>query len=117
MATEFMVSYAYDYINRVNPVGFFGMVFVLEGTSTKLATAGAEALMKSLDLGSECFRYLTSHGSLDLEHMNFFRDLMGRIDRPEDKEAIIHVAQRMFILFANLFRSISLEPVNRHAVA
>jgi long-chain acyl-CoA synthetase len=117
IATEFMVSYAYDYINRVNPVGFFGMVFVLEGTSTKLATAGSEALMKSLKLGSECFRYLTSHGSLDIEHMNFFRDLMGRIDHPEDKEAIIHMAQRMFILFANLFRSISLEPASQHAVA
>jgi hypothetical protein len=49
--------------------------------------------------------------------MNFFRDLMGRIDHPEDKEAIIHMAQRMFILFANLFRSISLEPASRHAVA
>jgi long-subunit acyl-CoA synthetase (AMP-forming) len=117
MATEFMVSYAYDYINRVNPVGFFGMVFVLEGTSTKLATVGAEALMKSLNLSSECFRYLTSHGSLDIEHMNFFRDLMGRIDHLEDKAAIIHMAQRMFILFANLFRSISIEPASRHAVA
>ncbi len=117
MATEFMISYAYDFINRVNPVGFFGMVFVLEGTSTKLATSGAEALMRSLKLNADCFRYLTSHGSLDLEHMNFFRDLMGRIDRPEDKNAIIHMAQRMFILFANVFRSIPLEPASRHATA
>jgi long-chain acyl-CoA synthetase len=117
MATEFMVSYAYDFVNRVNPVGFFGMVFVLEGTSTKLATAGAEALMRSLELNADCFRYLTSHGSLDLEHMNFFRDLMGRIGHPEDKKAIIHMAQRMFILFANVFRSIPLEPANRHAMA
>ena len=108
MATEFMVSYAYDFINRINPVGFFGMVYVLEGTSTKLATTGAEALMRSLKLNAECFKYLTSHGSLDLEHMNFFRELMGRIDCPEDKEAIIHMAQRMFILFANVFRSIPL---------
>jgi len=117
MATEFMVSYAYDFINRVNPVGFFGMVFVLEGTSTKLATAGAEALMRSLNLKSDCFKYLTSHGSLDIEHMNFFRGLMGRVDHPEDKEAIIHMAQRMFVLFANVFRSIPLGSESRHAVA
>ncbi len=116
MATEFMVSYAYDFINRVNPVGFFGMVFVLEGTSTKLATVGAEALMRSLNLNSDCFRYLTSHGSIDLEHMNFLRDLMGRIDYAEDKEAIIHMAQRMFVLFANMFRSIPLKPVGQHAL-
>jgi long-chain acyl-CoA synthetase len=115
MATEFMVSYAYDFINRVNPVGFFGMVFVLEGTSTKLATAGAEALMRSLNLKADCFRYLTSHGSIDLEHMNFLRDLIARIEDPEDKDAIIHMAQRMFILFANVFRSIPLHPAGRNA--
>jgi long-chain acyl-CoA synthetase len=115
MATEFMVSYAYDFINRVNPVGFFGMVFVLEGTSTKLATAGADSLMRSLNLKADCFRYLTSHGSIDLEHMNFLRDLMTRIERPEDKDAIIHMAQRMFILFANVFRSIPLNLSGRNA--
>jgi long-chain acyl-CoA synthetase len=115
MATEFMVSYAYDFINRINPVGFFGMVFVLEGTSTKLATAGAEALMRSLNLKADCFRYLTSHGALDIEHMNFFQDLMTRIAYPEDRDAIVHMAQRMCILFANLFRSIPLDPANRNA--
>ncbi|MDE2065049.1 MAG: iron-containing redox enzyme family protein, partial [Bradyrhizobium sp.] len=112
MATEFMVSYAYDFISRINPVGFFGMVFVLEGTSTKLATAGADALMRSLNLKADCFRYLTSHGSLDIEHMNFFSKLMARIEYPEDKDAIIHMAQRMLILFANVFRSIPLHPAD-----
>ncbi len=38
LATELMVSYAYDTIQRGNPVGFFGMVLVLEGTSVALAT-------------------------------------------------------------------------------
>jgi long-subunit acyl-CoA synthetase (AMP-forming)/pyrroloquinoline quinone (PQQ) biosynthesis protein C len=105
-ATEFMVSFAYDYIDRINPVGFFGMVFVLEGTSTQLATSGAEALMKSLSLPLNCFRYLTSHGALDIGHMQFFQRLMDRIDDPVDQAAIIHMAKRMFVLFSNLFRSI-----------
>ena len=105
-ATEFMVAFAYDYIARVNPVGFFGMVFVLEGTSTQLATRGADALMKTLSLPPSCFRYLTSHGALDLSHMQFFQGLMDRLDDPEDQAAVIHVARRMFVLFANLFRSI-----------
>ena len=33
-ATELMVAYVYDTIARRNPLGFFGMVHVLEGTST-----------------------------------------------------------------------------------
>jgi long-chain acyl-CoA synthetase len=114
-ATEFMVSYAYDYIHRVNPVGFFGMVLVLEGTSTALATSGAAAIQKSLKLGDDCFHYLTSHGSLDIEHMKFFEAQMNRITDRQDQDAIVHMARRMYVLFANMFRSIPHETVTRHA--
>jgi long-subunit acyl-CoA synthetase (AMP-forming)/heme oxygenase len=106
IATDMMVAYAYDYVSRVNPVGFFGMVFVLEGTSTQLATNAAEKIKKKLGLKNNCFTYLFSHGSLDIEHMKFFEELMGKINDPEDQEAIIHMAKRMFVLFANVFRSI-----------
>jgi len=114
-ATEFMVSYAYDTVMRGNPVGFFGMVYVLEGTSTQLATAGAEALMRSLELPPDCFRYLLSHGSLDIAHMAFFEGLVNRIERAEDQAAIIHMARRMYVLFANMFRAIPHEGSDRDA--
>ncbi len=105
-ATEMMVAYAYDFVARKNPVGFFGMVFVLEGTSTAIATSTAETLMQSLDLKRSSFSYLLSHGTLDISHMEFFKGLMNRIEREEDKQAIIHMAKRMFGLFADMFRSI-----------
>ena len=38
ITTQAMVAYAYHQVDRKNPVGFFGMVHVLEGTSTALAT-------------------------------------------------------------------------------
>jgi hypothetical protein len=105
-ATQAMVDYAYDYIARVNPMGFFGMVLVLEGTSTRLATQGAGAVAESLGLGPECFSYLTSHGALDLEHMVFFQKLMDEVDDPADQAAIIEVAQAIFVRFADVFRAI-----------
>ena len=37
LPAEVMVAYAYDLLNRGNPAAFFGMVFVLEGTSVALA--------------------------------------------------------------------------------
>lgn len=106
LATEVMVAYAYDFITRINPIGFFGMVFVLEGTSTQLASQGATALMQTLNLPETCFRYLLSHGSLDLEHMAFLKSLLDRIESPQDQAAVIHMAQAMFVLFANVFRAI-----------
>lgn len=114
-ATEMMVAYAYDTVMRQNPVGFFGMVFVLEGTSTALATGIAETLMQSLGLPRKAFTYLLSHGTLDLSHMEFFRGLMNRITRDEDKQAITHMARRMFVLFADMFRAIPHQPEAAHA--
>lgn len=104
--TEVMVAYAYDFIQRVNPMGFFGMVFVLEGTSTALATQGAEAVRTSLGLPHSAFSYLTSHGAIDQEHIAFLRDLMEGVEDGSDQAAIIHMARRMFRLYGALFAAI-----------
>jgi pyrroloquinoline quinone (PQQ) biosynthesis protein C len=106
LATEVMVAFAYDYINRINPMGFFGMVYVLESTSVMLASAGASAVQKSLGLPPAAFRYLTSHGALDQEHMTFFENLMAKVTLEADRNAILHVAKCMFVLFGDVFRSI-----------
>jgi len=45
---ELMVSYLYDLIARDNPVGLFGMVNVLEGTSIALATHAAGSIRSHL---------------------------------------------------------------------
>jgi pyrroloquinoline quinone (PQQ) biosynthesis protein C len=106
LQTELMVSYAWDTIQRRNPVAFFGMVLVLEGTSVEFATRAATAIQESLELPKKAFSYLSSHGSLDISHMDFFKTLMNRIDDPRDKEAIIHCAKVMYTLYGNIFRSL-----------
>jgi len=113
--TEMMVAYAYDYVARVNPMGFFGMVFVLEGTATQLATRGADGLRASLGLPAAAFSYLNSHGALDQEHILFLKSLLDSVEDEGDRAAIVHMAQRMFQLYAAVFSAI---PHNRlaHAV-
>ena len=104
--TDMMVRYAYHQIDRKNPVGFFGMVFVLEGTSTALATQAAEALKKSLGLPNKAFSYLLSHGSLDLEHVQFFEELVNQLKNKEDHQSIIQSAKDIFKLYGDIFRAI-----------
>lgn len=77
--TEMMVAYAYDLIERGNPVGFFGMVHVLEGTSTALATNASQRLASALGLPKTAFTYLSSHGALDVSHVDFFRDIVNEL--------------------------------------
>ena len=111
-----MVAFAYDYVSRVNPMGMFGMIFVLEGTSIALASAGAGAVARSLGLGPECFSYLTSHGALDQSHMAFFASLMAEVGDPVDQAAIVEVARAVFGLFADMFRAIPHDRGVAHAV-
>lgn len=105
-STELMVAYAYHQIDRANPVGFFGMVHVLEGTSTALATHAADTMRTALGLPPQAFTYLSSHGSLDLEHVAFFETLVNRLDSAQDRQAVLHVARIMYGLYGDVFRSL-----------
>ena len=109
LPTELMVSYVYDQINRGNPVSFFGMVNVLEGTSIALATQAAGIIKGELGLPAQAFSYLTSHGSLDIEHIAFYEKLMNRLDEPADKAAVVHTAKVVYRLYGDMFRSLPLS--------
>jgi len=107
--TDLMVAYAYDTVMRRNPVGFFGMVYVLEGTSVSLASNAASALQRALDLPSGAFTYLSSHGALDVEHIGDFERLVNRLDTAEDRAAVVSNAQTFFRLYGNVLGGIDIE--------
>jgi thiaminase len=116
IATELMVAYAYDTVMRNNPAGFFGMVFVLEGTSIALATRAAAITRDALGLPPQAFSYLTSHGSLDQEHMQFFEKLMNRVDDAADRSAIVHAARVFYKLYGDIFRGLPIAAASEQAI-
>jgi pyrroloquinoline quinone (PQQ) biosynthesis protein C len=103
-----MVAYAYDTVMRRNPVAFFGMVYVLEGTSVALALNAADAIQRSLALPNKAFTYLRSHGTLDQQHIGHLASIVDRFERTTDLPAIVTCARVMFRLYGDVFRS--LEP-------
>ncbi|MBV4458009.1 iron-containing redox enzyme family protein [Pseudomonas sp. COR58] len=114
---ELMVSFLYDLIARGNPVGLFGMVNVLEGTSIALATHAAGSIRERLALPETAFSYLSSHGSLDVEHMQTYRRLMNRLDDPADQAAVIHASTVVYRLYADMFRGLPRGEEADHATA
>jgi len=108
VATEAMVAYAYDTVMRRNPIGFFGMVHVLEGTSVALALNAADRIQASLGLPLNAFTYLRSHGELDKEHINDLGAILARLTDEEDRQAVIRCARGIYWLYGNVFRG--LEP-------
>jgi hypothetical protein len=109
LPAEVMVAYAYDLVNRRNPAGFFGMVFVLEGTSVALALHAADLIQRALGLPDNAFTYLRSHGTLDQEHTRHLADLLEQM-REKDQDEVLRCARVFYKLYGDVFRALpSLE--------
>lgn len=116
VATEVMVAYTYDTIQRRNPLSFFGMVHVLEGTSVSLALLAADQIQTPLGLPDAAFSYLRSHSTLDQEHVQHFQVLMDQITDRADQASIVHAARVFFRLYGDVFRGLPLpQPQQRTA--
>jgi hypothetical protein len=110
-AADVMVAYAYDTINRGNPLGFFGMVLVLEGTSVALALQAADRIQAGLGLPDTAFVYLRSHGTLDREHTQHLARVLDRIFDSADRADVARAARRFYRLYGDVFRDLPMpEP-------
>lgn len=105
LATELMVAYAYDQVARRSPVGFFGMVFVLEGTSVALALHAADRLQADLGLPDAAFTYLRSHGTLDQSHTRHLAELLEQME-PADQQEVLRAARVFYRLYGDVFRAL-----------
>lgn len=104
--TELMVAYAFDLISRRDPIGFFGMVHVLEGTSVSLADHAATKIKESLGLPDHAFSYLRSHGAIDQKHILFLENLINRFVDPAEQDLIIHSTRMFYRLYKGVFDSL-----------
>jgi len=108
LPAEIMIAYAYDLIQRGNPAGFFGMVFVLEGTSVDLALTAADRIQAALGLPDSAFSYLRSHGTLDQEHTQHLANILDLMT-PEDQADVLHAAKVFFKLYGDIFHALPVE--------
>jgi heme oxygenase len=111
LPAELMVAYAYDLVNRGNPAAFFGMVFVLEGTSVALALLAADRIQEALKLPGTAFSYLRSHGTLDQEHTRHLAELVEKMT-PEDQADVVRAAKVFFKLYGDIFRALPIDAVD-----
>jgi len=120
LATELMVSYAYDSIARGNPVSLFGMVYALEKTSSTIATHAAQQIAAALDLPAAAMSYMVSHGSLDVAHMRHFENLMNRLEDEDDCAAVLHAVAVFYRLYTRILAQLPITGPNtreRHHAA
>jgi hypothetical protein len=105
-ACKIMVGHAYYLIDHVSPYGLLGMVHVLEGMSVALASKAARTIRDSLRISASVgFKYLTTHGELDMDHTRFFGELIDDID-PQRLPLVISSARDFYRLYAAMFEDI-----------
>lgn len=107
LSCRLMVSHAYYLIEKASPYALLGMVHVLEGMSVLFADNAAKAIAGSFgDDVPDAFSYLTSHGALDIEHVDFFENLVETIDDAETRQIIIQSAKEFYKLYGDIFRDL-----------
>lgn len=103
-----MVAVAYHLIEEEGPYALLGMVHVLEGMSVALAIKAAESIRANLGgTAKGGFSYLTSHGGLDVEHVDTFAHLLDAVDNPERRRTVIAAARDFYVLYGNVFRALA----------
>lgn len=103
-----MVAHAFHLIAEEGPLALLGMVHVLEGMSVALAVRAAKAIKARIGDGEGGgFSYLTSHGGLDIGHVETFAGLLDAIDTPVRRATVIAAAKDFYVLYGNVFRALA----------
>jgi len=102
-----MVGHAYYIVDHLSPYGLLGMIHVLEGMAVALAGRAVSAIRASIGpaVGEGGFKYLTTHGDLDVRHSAFFEDLIEHVDH-RWLPLLIETTGDFYELYGNLFREL-----------
>jgi pyrroloquinoline quinone (PQQ) biosynthesis protein C len=100
-----MIAFNYYAAERVHPCSVLGMLYMLEVVSSvyggKVAEAIARAQGREVDGGG--FKFLSSHASLDLDHMAKLNRLVKTIGDGVAQDAIVNSTRVNFHQFGQLF--------------
>ena len=100
-----MIAFNYYGSERVHPCSVLGMLYMLEVVSSvyggRVSDSIARALGRSVDGGG--FKFLSSHATMDLDHMAKLNKLVKTIDDPAAQEAIVNSTRVNFYQFGRMF--------------
>ena len=100
-----MIGFNYYAAEHVHPCSVLGMLYVLEVVASVYGGKVAESIARAIgrETGAGGFRFLSSHATMDAEHMAKLNVLLKTIDDPGAQEAIINSTHVNFHQFGQLF--------------
>ena len=100
-----MIGYNYYAAERVHPCAVLGMLYVLEVVASVYGGKVADSIARAIgrDPGAGGFRFLSSHATMDADHMAKLNVLLKTIDDAKAQAAIIASTRVNFHQFGQLF--------------
>jgi pyrroloquinoline quinone (PQQ) biosynthesis protein C len=100
-----MIGYNYYAAERVHPCSVLGMLYVLEVIASVYGGKAADSIARAIgrDPGKGGFRFLSSHATMDADHMAKLNVLLKTIADPAAQAAIIASTRVNFHQFSQLF--------------
>jgi pyrroloquinoline quinone (PQQ) biosynthesis protein C len=100
-----MIAFNYFGAERVHPCSVLGMLYMLEVVSSvyggRVSDSIARTLGRNVDAGG--FRFLSSHATMDVDHMAKLNRLLKTIDDPDAQECIVNSTRVNFYQFGCMF--------------
>jgi len=102
-----LLGYNYWSADRCNPNSVLGMMYTLEVIASVYGGTFAEAIRQSLLLeGDRGVSFISSHATMDAEHMAELRQILNTISDEAAREAIVNSTLVNFHYFTRMFESI-----------
>ena len=101
-----MIAFNYYASDRVHPCSVLGMLYTLEVVSSVYGGRVSDSIARTLGRKVEDggFKFLSSHATMDLDHMAKLNLLVKTIDDPGAQNAIVNATRVNFHQFGQLFR-------------
>jgi len=100
-----MIGFNYYAAERVHPCSVLGMLYVLEVIASVYGGKAADSIARAIgrEPGAGGFRFLSSHATMDADHMAKLNVLLKTISDPAAQAAIIDSTRVNFHQFGQLF--------------
>ena len=101
-----MIAFNYASSEREHPCAILGMLYTLEVMSSVYGGRVSDSIARALerDVEGGGFKFLSSHASMDLDHMAKLNRLVKTIEDPRAQAAIINSVRVNFYLFGQMFK-------------
>jgi pyrroloquinoline quinone (PQQ) biosynthesis protein C len=101
-----MIAYNYHAAERVHPCSVLGMLYMLEVVSSVYAGRVSDSIARAIgrDVNAGGFRFLSSHATMDVDHLARLNVLVKTVADPAAQESIINSTRVNFFQFGHMFR-------------